>query len=99
MLVASGPIQTPSMQTNIRQTLVIPAHNEEWLRPRLLDTVEVARAPYSFGAGAIEVILADNGSTDRTAKMAGGALRRIRSPNASGDFIQRFWYNDRPLGG
>jgi glycosyltransferase involved in cell wall biosynthesis len=76
MLVSSGPNsnaidQDRTMQTNIQQTLVIPAHNEEWLRPRLLDTVEVARARYSFGAGAIEVIVADNGSTDRTAEMAG----------------------------
>jgi glycosyltransferase involved in cell wall biosynthesis len=58
------------MQTNLRQTLVIPAHNEEALLPRLLNTVDVARARYSFGAGAIEVIVADNASTDRTAEIA-----------------------------
>ena len=58
------------MQRDIRQTLVIPAHNEERLLPRLLDTVEIARARYSFGAAAIEVIVADNASTDRTAEIA-----------------------------
>lgn len=58
------------MQTVFRQTLVIPAHNEEELLPRLLDTVEVARARYSFGPDAIEVIVADNASTDRTAEIA-----------------------------
>src|SRR6266478_218734 len=61
---------TRMMQTEIRQTLVIPAHNEEALLPRLLDTVEVARARYSLGADAIEVIVADNASTDRTAGIA-----------------------------
>jgi glycosyltransferase involved in cell wall biosynthesis len=58
------------MQTDPRLTLVIPAHNEEAMLPRLLDTVDVARARYSFGAGAIEVIVADNASTDRTAEIA-----------------------------
>lgn len=58
------------MQSDLRQTLVIPAHNEERLLPRLLDTIEVARARYCFGAGAIEVIVADNASTDRTAEIA-----------------------------
>ncbi len=58
------------MQTDIRQTLVIPAHNEEALLPRLLETVEIARARYSFGADAIEVVVADNASTDRTAEIA-----------------------------
>src|SRR3954470_22545376 len=58
------------MQTDIRQTLVIPAHNEEALLPRLLATVDVARERYSFGADAIEIIVADNASTDRTAEIA-----------------------------
>ena len=53
------------MQTDIRQTLVIPAHNEEALLPRLLDTVDIARARYSFGAGAIEVIVKDGNVTLR----------------------------------
>jgi glycosyltransferase involved in cell wall biosynthesis len=65
------------MQTDIRQTLVIPAHNEEALLPRLLDTVDVARARYSFGADAIEVIVADNASTDRTAEIAAARGCRV----------------------
>src|SRR2546423_5544051 len=67
------------MQTDIRQTIVIPAHNEEALLPRLLDTVEVARARYSFGSGAIEVIVADNASTDRTAEIAAARGCRVVS--------------------
>jgi glycosyltransferase involved in cell wall biosynthesis len=54
----------------IRLSLVIPAFNEEALLPRLLDTVDAARARYTRGADAIEVIVADNGSTDRTAAIA-----------------------------
>jgi len=67
------------MQTDIRQTLVIPAHNEEALLPRLLDTVDVARARYSFGPDAIEVIVADNASTDRTAEIAAARGCRVVS--------------------
>jgi glycosyltransferase involved in cell wall biosynthesis len=65
------------VQTAFRQTLVIPAHNEEALLPRLLDTVEVARARYSFGPDAIEVIVADNASTDRTAEIAAARGCRV----------------------
>ena len=53
-----------------RFSLVIPAYNEELLLPRLLDSVEVARRKYARGADAIEVIVADNASTDRTAEVA-----------------------------
>ncbi len=54
----------------IRFSLVIPAHNEELLLPRLLDSVEVARERWRRGPGAIEVIVADNLSTDGTATIA-----------------------------
>jgi len=53
-----------------RFSLVIPAWNEEALLPRLLDTVDVARARFRRGPDAVEVILADNASTDRTAALA-----------------------------
>lgn len=54
----------------IRHSLVIPAFNEARLLPRLLDTVDAARAVYRPGATAIEVIVADNASTDATAEIA-----------------------------
>lgn len=51
-------------------SLVIPAHNEERFLTRLLDSVEVARERWRQGPAAIEVIVADNASTDRTAVIA-----------------------------
>lgn len=51
-----------------RFSLVIPAYNEAQLLPRLLDSVERARANYA--RDAVEVIVADNLSTDRTAALA-----------------------------
>ena len=53
-----------------RFSLVIPAYNEAALLPRLLDTIDAARAHYGGGTDAIEVIVADNGSTDETAAIA-----------------------------
>jgi len=53
-----------------RLSLVVPAFNEAALLPRLLGTVEAARARYARGRDAVEVIVADNGSTDRTADIA-----------------------------
>ena len=52
-----------------RFSVVIPAYNEERLLPRLLDSIDVARRNYGQ-ADAIEVIVADNVSTDRTAEVA-----------------------------
>ena len=54
-------------------SLVIPAWNEERLLPRLLETVKEARARYRDGVDEIEVIVADNGSTDATAELARAA--------------------------
>jgi glycosyltransferase involved in cell wall biosynthesis len=59
-----------------RFSLVIPAHDEERLLPRLLDTVDAAIA--SFGrSDAVEVIVADNMSTDRTAEIAASRGCRV----------------------
>lgn len=55
----------------IRHSLVIPAYNEAHLLPRLLDSVRTARGRYKAGAEAVEVILADNDSTDATPDLAG----------------------------
>lgn len=53
-----------------RFSLVIPAYNEERYLPRLLDSVEAAARAYAHGEAAVEVIVADNASTDRTAEIA-----------------------------
>ncbi len=80
-------------------SLVIPAYNEEAFLPRLLDTVDAARAAYRGpdGRGAIEVIVADNSSTDRTAEVAAARgcrvasveLRRIAAARNGGAKIAR----------
>jgi glycosyltransferase involved in cell wall biosynthesis len=61
------------MSTDLpRLSLVIPARNEERHLPALLDSVAVARRRFD---AAVEVIVADNVSEDRTAELAraGGA--------------------------
>jgi glycosyltransferase involved in cell wall biosynthesis len=69
----------------------VPAHNEERYLPRLLDSVDVARASYAGGPDAVEVIVADDGSTDATGVIArargcrtvdAGARRIARARNA-----------------
>lgn len=54
--------------------LVIPAWNEAARLPRLLESVAVAQARF---AGRVEVIVADNGSTDATAALAAAAGARV----------------------
>jgi glycosyltransferase involved in cell wall biosynthesis len=51
-------------------SLVIPAYNEAALLPRLLDTIDAARDRFAGGRDAVEIIVADNGSTDDTAAIA-----------------------------
>lgn len=58
------------MSAALRFSLIIPARNEQRYLPALLDTVEAARAHYRGGRSAIDVIVADNGSTDHTAEIA-----------------------------
>jgi glycosyltransferase involved in cell wall biosynthesis len=63
-----GPDDAPDI------SLVIPAWNEAARLPRLLESVAVARARY---AGRVEVIVADNGSTDATAALAAAAGAQV----------------------
>lgn len=53
-----------------RVSLIIPAWNEASYLPRLLATVQTARTRYSAEPDAIEVIVANNASTDETAAIA-----------------------------
>jgi glycosyltransferase involved in cell wall biosynthesis len=82
-------------------SVVIPAFNEEAYLPRLLDTVQVARDRYRHGPDSVEVIVADNCSTDRTARIATargctvvtvgkrviGAVRNAGARDATGDIL------------
>jgi glycosyltransferase involved in cell wall biosynthesis len=54
-------------------SLVIPAYNEAALLPRLLASVHFARELFHGGADSIELIVADNCSTDDTAAIARAA--------------------------
>lgn len=62
----TGEVSGPSSDAP-RFSLIIPAFNEAELLPRLLDSVDVAGASYD---GAVEVIVADNASSDATAAIA-----------------------------
>ena len=53
-----------------RFSVVVPAYNEERYLPPLLDSLDAARAAYGGGADAVEVVVADNASTDGTARVA-----------------------------
>ncbi len=54
----------------IKISLIIPAYNEALYLPRLLKTVDEARARFVDGPDAVEVIVADNASTDDTSAIA-----------------------------
>lgn len=64
------------MDTRPRYSLIIPAYNEERLLPRLLDSIDVARRVYA-PTGDVEVIVADNQSTDGTAGVAAARGCRV----------------------
>jgi glycosyltransferase involved in cell wall biosynthesis len=55
-----------------RFSIVIPAFNEERYLPRLLDSIDRARERYGGDPDSVEVIVADNLSTDATAQIAVG---------------------------
>jgi glycosyltransferase involved in cell wall biosynthesis len=59
-----------SGNTAPRISLVIPARNEEGYLPILLNSVDTAADNYRGGREAVEIIVSDNASTDRTAEIA-----------------------------
>jgi len=61
----------------MRFSIIIPAYNEEQYLPRLLDSIDLARSNYSGGPAAVEVIVADNDSNDRTAQVAAAHGARV----------------------
>lgn len=58
-------------------SMIIPCHNEAALLPRLLASIETARRVFRGDPADIEVIVADNGSTDDTAAIATAAGCRV----------------------
>ena len=52
----------------LRFSVIIPAYNEAKLLPRLLDSISIAAARY--GRDQVEIIVADNMSTDKTGIIA-----------------------------
>lgn len=58
------------MQAPPRISLVIPAHNEAQLLPRLLDSAQAARGRFAEGPEMVQVIVADDSSTDGTGEIA-----------------------------
>lgn len=61
----------------MRFSVIIPAYNEEHYLPRLIESVEIARKNYAGGPDQIEMIVADNDSTDRTGEIAAGLGARV----------------------
>ncbi|MGZ8846472.1 MAG: glycosyltransferase [Pyrinomonadaceae bacterium] len=61
----------------MRFSVIIPAYNEEKYLPRLLNSIAVAGANYSGGRDQVEVVVADNRSTDATAQVASAHGARV----------------------
>ena len=78
-------------------SLIIPCHNERAYLPRLLASVEAARRAFHGDPAGIEIIVADNASTDDTAAIARSAgcriaftpVRRIAAARNAGAAIAR----------
>jgi glycosyltransferase involved in cell wall biosynthesis len=72
-------VNSPEFPTAVapRFSLIIPAYNEAAFLPRLLDSVDEARGRYAGGAQAVEVVVADNASTDATAALAAARGCRV----------------------
>lgn len=57
-------------------TIVIPAHNEEFIIERTIASIDVAAAEY---AGQVSILVMDNNSTDSTSEVASLALANCQS--------------------
>ncbi len=69
----AGPAGVSGVESSApRHSLIIPAHNEALLLPRLLESVVAARRRYVDGERAIQVVVADDSSSDGTADLAAG---------------------------
>jgi len=66
-----------SAREPLRFSLVVPAYNEERHLPALLDSVDAARDGSGGAPRAVEVVVADNASTDRTAEVARARGARV----------------------
>jgi glycosyltransferase involved in cell wall biosynthesis len=51
-------------------SVIVPAYNEAALLPRLIDSLEIARARWAGSPDGIEFVVANNQSTDSTAALA-----------------------------
>ncbi|HVM42134.1 MAG TPA: glycosyltransferase [Gemmatimonadales bacterium] len=58
-------------------SLIVPAFNEARYLPRLLDSVERARAAYRGAPADVEIVVADDASTDGTAVLAAARGCRV----------------------
>jgi len=58
-------------------SIIVPAFNEERLLPRSLTSIQAATAAFTDAGWDIELIVCDNNSTDRTAKIAAAAGARV----------------------
>ncbi len=74
-MTASAAGQT-TKSAEPRFSVVVPAYNEEKYLPRLIDTIDAARASYGRPE-AIEVVVADNLSTDGTGAVAAARGCRV----------------------
>jgi glycosyltransferase involved in cell wall biosynthesis len=64
MAVARNPLAAPAA---LRQVVIVPAHNEEASIARVINEVRVRDA-------SLEIIVVDDGSTDRSGQEAAGAI-------------------------
>ena len=68
----------PPDGSTIEFSVTIPAFNEEKYLPLILESFRVARERYRNGPDAIEIIVADNTSTDATARVAAAGTEQVR---------------------